>query len=118
MCVGAPAPSSTAPSIAVVKKMRFPHTIGEEWPSPGIGVFQRMFFVGLHSSGRFFSVEMPLPEGPRHCGQSAARPGTVKITTASSILIGINHFLRWLWQPEAAHEARDIDEQGYHRRGI
>ena len=31
-----------------------------------------MFLVGLHSEGRFFSLEIPEPSGPRHCGQFPA----------------------------------------------
>jgi hypothetical protein len=46
--------------------------MGEEWPLPATGVFQRTFFEGPHSSGRFFSAEMPLPSGPRHPGQFAS----------------------------------------------
>src|SRR3954451_8219611 len=34
-----------------------------------MGVFHLMFFVGLQSEGRFFSLETPNPDGPRHCGQ-------------------------------------------------
>jgi hypothetical protein len=55
--------------MAVVKKIRFSQTTGEEWPRPGMGVFHAMFFVALHSVGRFFSAEMPWLPGPRHPGQ-------------------------------------------------
>jgi hypothetical protein len=37
-----------------------------------------MFFVGLHSDGRFFSFEMPEPSGPRHCGQFPAAAFSIK----------------------------------------
>src|SRR5690349_23607100 len=72
MCLTAFAPGTSSPSIAVVRKILFPQTIGDECPRPAIGVFHFMFFVGVHSAGRFFSVEMPEPSGPRHCGQLAA----------------------------------------------
>src|SRR6185503_9964830 len=66
------APSTTSPSIAVVTKIRFSQTIGDEWPRPSIGVFHLMFFEVFHSAGKFFSVEIPVPSGPRHCGQFPA----------------------------------------------
>jgi hypothetical protein len=47
-------------------------TMGEEWPLPGMEVFQRMFSVLPHLSGRFFSVEIPSPLGPRQAGHSSA----------------------------------------------
>src|ERR1051325_8622762 len=71
-CFTAFAPGTTAPSTAVVRKMRLPQTIGDECERPSIGVFHLMFFVGLHSDGRFFSFEIPEPSGPRHCGQLPA----------------------------------------------
>src|SRR5689334_3981342 len=72
ICLTALAPGTNAPSIAVVRKILFPQTIGEEWPRPAIGVFHLMFLVAVHSVGRFFSVETPCPPGPRHCGQFEA----------------------------------------------
>src|SRR6185503_16263674 len=72
MCFAAFAPATSAPSIAVVRKILLPQTIGEECDRPSIGVFHLMFLVGLHSEGRFFSFEMPEPSGPRHCGQFPA----------------------------------------------
>src|SRR6476661_8531633 len=71
ICLTAFAPGTSDPSIAVVRKIFFPQTIGDECPLPAIGVFHLMFFVALHSVGRFFSSEVPCPEGPRHCGQLA-----------------------------------------------
>ena len=35
----------------------------------GMAAFQRMFSESLHAKGRFFSVEMPCPLGPRNSGQ-------------------------------------------------
>src|SRR5690349_3182285 len=72
MCLTAFAPGTTSPSIAVVKKILLPQTIGDECPRPSMGVFHLMFFAGFHSTGRFVSVETPEPSGPRHCGQFAA----------------------------------------------
>src|SRR5690349_23886202 len=77
MCLTAFAPGTSSPSIAVVRKILFPQTIGDECPRPAIGVFHLMFFVGVHSAGRFFSFEMPEPSGPRHCGQFPAKPTVV-----------------------------------------
>src|SRR5687768_2897005 len=54
----------TAPSVAVVRKTLLLQTIGDECPRPGIAAFHLMFFVGVHSSGRFFSSETPWPRGP------------------------------------------------------
>src|SRR6185369_172861 len=77
-CFTAFAPGTSAPSTAVVRKIRLPQTMGDECDRPSIGVFHLMFFVGLHSDGRFFSLEMPEPSGPRHCGQFPAE--TVRAT--------------------------------------
>ena len=49
-----------------VMKMRSPQMIGVEVPRPASGVFQAMFFSALHSTGTFFSGEMPSAVGPRH----------------------------------------------------
>src|SRR5689334_12470396 len=69
VCLTAFAPGTTAPSTAVVRNIRLPHTIGDECERPSIAVFHFMFLVGVHSDGRFFSFEIPEPSGPRHCGQ-------------------------------------------------
>src|ERR1041385_6320471 len=68
-------PGTSSPSTAVVTKIRLPQTIGDECPRPGRAVFHFMFFAAVHSEGRFFSSEIPCPEGPRHCGQ----PGVVGV---------------------------------------
>src|SRR5204862_4297320 len=72
MCFTAFAPGTTGPSIAVVRNTLFPQTIGDECDRPSIAVFHLIFLVGLHSDGRFFSLEIPEPSGPRHCGQFPA----------------------------------------------
>src|SRR5512132_2111532 len=80
MCLTAFAPGTSGPSIAVVRKILLPHTIGEECPRPAIGVFHFMFLVVLHSVGRFFSSEVPWPDGPRHCGQLALPEAAAELT--------------------------------------
>src|SRR4029453_9536911 len=82
MWVTAFAPATMGPSIEEVRKILLPHMIGDECPRPGIAVLHWTFFVWLHSSGRFFSIEMPLPPGPRHCGQLVSSPADV--TSAAS----------------------------------
>ena len=44
--------------------------MGEEWPFPGSEIFQRIFFVSLHSMGGCASGEAPVASGPRHCIQA------------------------------------------------
>ena len=46
-----------------------PQTTGLEWPMPGRGSFQAMFFSSLHSIGGWASGDSPVPMGPRQCGQ-------------------------------------------------
>src|ERR1051325_1032412 len=86
MCLAALAPGTSGPSTAVVRNTLFSQTIGDECERPSIAVFHLMFLFGPHSDGRFFSVEIPEPSGPLHCGQFPAdtlpatklRPATVK----------------------------------------
>src|SRR3569623_1033417 len=47
-------------------------TSGEACPSPGISLFQRMFFSALHSVGTPVSRHVPSPRGPRQHGQYSA----------------------------------------------
>ena len=56
---------------ATLRKMRSPQMIGVDPDIAGIGSFQRMFSVPVadHFVGRFFSVLIPLADGPRQCGQ-------------------------------------------------
>src|SRR5690242_8851241 len=92
-CFTAFAPGTTAPSIAVVRNTRLPQTIGDECERPSIAVFHLMFLVGLHSDGRFFSFETPVPSGPRHCGQFPAdavfarklKPATINVIATMSV---------------------------------
>src|SRR6185369_7527737 len=50
-----------------------------------MGVFHLMFVVGVHTAGRFFSVEIPEPSGPRHCGQFPACAFSEKTLTPASM---------------------------------
>src|SRR5262245_1026338 len=52
--------------IAVSTNTLSPHTTGEADPRPGISVFQRTFFVSLHSIGGSAVRETPVAYGPRH----------------------------------------------------
>src|SRR2546421_627569 len=51
--------------------MRSPQTTGVEFPRSGRGTRQMTFSFSLHFSGGVFSVETPIPEGPRQAGQSS-----------------------------------------------
>src|SRR5207248_2071232 len=65
----------------LVTKTRSPLTIGEEWPLPGISVFQRRFSplsAPLNFRGTPFSVEVPSPRGPRQPGHSSAQTAVVR----------------------------------------
>src|SRR6266850_1240172 len=62
-------PGTLSPSSAVVRKILFFQTIGDEWPRPAISVFHFILLTSLHSVGRPVSVDTPWPSGPRHCGQ-------------------------------------------------
>ncbi len=61
------------PSVAAVTNTRSSNTIGDDQPSPGIGLFQTMLDVWLHSSGISFSWDIPCRVGPRKQGQFSAR---------------------------------------------
>ena len=56
---------------AVVRKRLSPHTTGDEWASPGMGVLQaRPAFVSrFHEAGRACPSTIPLACGPRKRGQ-------------------------------------------------
>ena len=53
----------------VVRKMRSPHTIGDECPRPGTGRFHRTLTVSDQRSGYPVPSTTPCPEGPRQRGQ-------------------------------------------------
>ena len=83
--------------------MRSPTTVGEPWPRPGTGVFQRMFSASLHWRGGFCpGTAMPSRVGPRHAGQSVgeiemgvdasvdqARPTQAKAKIVSNVFLFI-----------------------------
>src|SRR5260221_12678003 len=63
-------------STHVVRNTRSPWTIGDEWPTPGISVFQAIFSVADQWIGNaVFSSETPSRRAPRHMGQSSAKSG-------------------------------------------
>src|SRR5262245_16250251 len=64
----------TPDPICDVTNTRSPATIGLDTPWPASGAFHATFSVGDQRSGRFFSVAIPLPAGPRQFGQSDAVP--------------------------------------------
>src|SRR5262249_22696575 len=59
----------------LVTNTRSPQTTGDEWPIPGMGVFQRTFSSLPHFSGTFVSADVPSPRGPRQPGHSSADSG-------------------------------------------
>src|SRR5258708_4865080 len=68
--------------------MRLPHTIGEEYPLPGIALFHATFFLALHSVGRFLSGATPVLCAPRHCGQFTVTLGSMRAAARRSRIIG------------------------------
>ena len=70
------AAASTSFGTAVSTNRRSPHTTGEPDPRPGISIFQRTFFVSLHSAGGSARLDTPVAYGPRHCGQYASPAGS------------------------------------------
>jgi hypothetical protein len=57
----------------VFRKIRSPHTLGDEPLHAGISTFHLMFFSALHASGKFLAAAaVPSPAGPRQLGQLAA----------------------------------------------
>ena len=51
--------------------------MGDDQPSPGISVFQRIFSVAVQWSGRLVSGDMPCPFLPRKLDQLSAREAAV-----------------------------------------
>ena len=50
---------------------RSPTTIGVDPLQAGILIFQATLLSSLQVVGRFVAVDIPVPSGPRHWGQSA-----------------------------------------------
>ena len=67
-------------SMQVVTRTRFSQTIGDECPRPGMEARQTTFFPDVPSQvmGRFVSLLVPSPRGPRHAGQFSASTTAVK----------------------------------------
>src|SRR5438876_7878136 len=65
-------------------KTRFPQITGVELPRSGRGARQRMFSLVLQRKGSSFSVQTPVPDGPRQAGQFAAEAGKATNVLASS----------------------------------
>jgi len=57
---------------------------GEELPGPGNSARQRTFSFVVHLSGTSFSVDTPVPSGPRQAGQLPA--GQKKILSRTRAL--------------------------------
>src|SRR5947209_1603402 len=84
-------------SMHEVTKTRSPQTTGDEWPLPGISVFQRRFSplsAPLNFRGTPFSAEVPSPRGPRQPGHSSAQTAVVrkraKATEVYRIMAGVS----------------------------
>src|SRR5436309_15997221 len=65
--------------MAVVRNTRSPQMAGHEWPSPGIGVFQRTFVPSLMFQvvGGCWPSARPVQSGPRNPGQLSGAATTV-----------------------------------------
>jgi len=57
-------------------------TSGHDHATPGTAAFHATFVVADHSPGRFFSVETPVPFGPRNWSQSPAGTSAAAAITA------------------------------------
>jgi hypothetical protein len=66
-----------------VTNTRSPQTTGADTPVPLRRVFHETFSVSLHFSGRRFSVDVPVADGPRQCGQFSAAIGRAIATPAA-----------------------------------
>ena len=55
--------------VAVRMKTRSPQTMGNADPAPGIATFHRMFVSSPQRRGGAPELVLPVPFGPRHCGQ-------------------------------------------------
>ena len=61
--------------MAVVTKIRLPHTMGVEDPLPRISTFHLTFLSSAHSRGGFPWGATPFAWGPRHWGQFFSSAG-------------------------------------------
>jgi hypothetical protein len=67
----------------MLRKIFSPQMIGVAPVRLGVASFQVMFSSWDHFRGRFFSADMPLRDGPLHCGQLS--PEAVVIETEQKI---------------------------------
>lgn len=59
--------------------------VGDEWPRPGMAVFQTTFLLSLQATGGVCpAAAIPFKFGPRQVGQSAASDLIVAITIQKS----------------------------------
>jgi hypothetical protein len=69
--------------------------MGVEPDQAGSGSFQATFSLVDQRTGRFRSALRPFREGPRHCGQFSAKPGTrrhenTKTTTKKNLIFFVS----------------------------
>src|SRR5262245_48658407 len=64
--------------------MRSFQMMGVACPSPGMGTFQRTFFVSLHSEGGSESGAAPVPRGRRNDGQPTTRAWAASAATGTN----------------------------------
>src|SRR5262249_5934323 len=83
-----PAFRTPAP-ICDVTNTRSPDTIGDDTPTPARFAFHARVSAALHCSGRLRSFVVPLPSGPRHCGQSAALMDALAASPAKTAIVKV-----------------------------
>jgi len=68
------------------RKMRSPHTTGDEWPD-GIAAVQTMCLPGPNSIGGFSDgAAIPVPDGPRNWGHDGTSAARVQIDSSAAIV--------------------------------
>src|SRR3974390_2786354 len=72
-------------SLPEATKMRSPQMTGDDPLHDGSLAFHLMFSVSDHFSGRPVEVEVPLRDGPRHCGQFSSAPAEARHSRVSGI---------------------------------
>ncbi len=66
-------------SVAFESHMVSPETTGLDHALPGMDVFQRMFLVSLHWTGRFSECDLPSAVGPRNWFQGYFAGSVAKV---------------------------------------
>src|SRR5262245_61889964 len=98
--------------------------IGVDPLHSGIASFHAMFSSVVHLAGRFFSLLMPLSEGPRHCGQFSAWTATASSRTtinrlrARNLMTPPSHSHRALARCCEATRNSETGLNGFHFRPI